>query len=509
MSAKTVNLISNRNSLYSDTSNDWVGLNATTARSGIKIFSPTKNKNDQVDLAYYALQIAPITHGNDFGAYLPLLTIGSEYSEKWLQVQFMVYSDQTFTADLRLDFDEVNSIDLSPSLDRLRDIQARTWTVIRTVPVQVPVITSDITVSLVFNTYGSIDSQIYIAIPSVININKLYDNRFVHLTVQQMPDLYMDQVEINVGLSSVGGAVAATKRFLDVGLIEANAGLDLYLSYFKFDKEDGFDPTNPIMPIQHRSSLVDAEAADEQTRKWLVQFSGRSLTTIGDYCGSALGFPQSISAIDSNITYTGNQLTGVTLYRTDGLVETSTSGSASIFYDGTGVVMVRSTTDNLSPFNGIYILSKEGNTSKLFWNQDKSDDTAAGVFTIKEVDLESVSKYSFDRAQFEKYQIYTGNYGLNSGTLKSIEDTIKQFLTGTKHIVSDYETKWKISIQTKVEETPTFYLTDSPYSVLKEVVTPILPAGYSVSFSLLPFESGTVLTLDADPAGRLNLYSLG
>jgi hypothetical protein len=509
MSAKTVNLIPNRNSLYSDTSNDWAGLNATTLRSGIKIFSPTKDKNDQVDLAYYALQISPVTHGNDFGTYLPSLSISAENSQKWIQVQFMVYSEQTFTADLRLDFDEVNAIDVVPPIERLRDVLARTWTVIRTEPIQVPETSVDITASVIFNTFGPINTHVYIAIPSVIVINKLYDNRFVHLVVQQMPDFYMDQVEVNVGLSSVGGAVAATKRFLDVGLNEANAGLELYLSYFKFDKENGFDPTNPIMPLTHRSALVDAQSADENTRKWLVQFSGRSLTTIGDYCGSIFGFPQTVPLIDANITYTGVQTTSASLSRTDGLVSTNVFALAPEFYEGTGVVMVRSNTNNFSSFNGIYILSKEGDTSKLWWYQDVPDDVSADVYTIKELDFESVKKYSFDRASFEKYQISTGNYGLNSGTLKAIEDTVKTLLTGTKTIVADYDTKWQINIQTKVSETPTFYLTDNPYSVLEEVIKPILPVGYSVAFSLLAFDNGETITLDAEPAGRLNLYSLG
>ena len=82
-------------------------------------------------------------------------------------------------------------------------------------------------------------------------------------------------------------------------------------------------------------------------------------------------------------------------------------------------------------------------------------------------------------------------------------------MSGEKEIVLSYENRWIINVKTRVNETPTYLLTSDQFSVLESVVTPIIPVGYAIDFSLLPSSGGERMSLDQDPEGRLNLYALG
>ncbi|HBZ17933.1 MAG TPA: hypothetical protein DEO41_00905, partial [Betaproteobacteria bacterium] len=105
MSVKTTNLIGNNNALFNTESNDWESINASTIRSGTEIYQPTKDRNDDVSLAYFALGINPVNHANSFGAVLNITNLDQSYNGKYIQAHAMVYSRSTETIDCNLQVD--------------------------------------------------------------------------------------------------------------------------------------------------------------------------------------------------------------------------------------------------------------------------------------------------------------------------------------------------------------------------------------------------------------------
>lgn len=509
MSDVTFNFISQRNSIFNELSNDWVGLNAVTARSGTKIYNPTQNRNDDVNLAFYAIGINAIDHGQQFGARLSIGEIDATYNANKMQFHVAIYSESTIKVDCRLLIDDTPIIDTNPDVERLFDVVGGQWTIVRSYIEQLPDDSNPHTIDVIINTFSGSEHPIYVAIPGVISINQLFKNEFVLNVLASMPDFYYEHNIEDNSLTSVKSSAYLLERFMDLGLSAANAVLLLFLSYTRFGKEDGFDPQNPLMPVNLRSALVDPLGANETTIKWLAQFAGRPIVDARDIFASRLNFPQDDATIDENITFTENEISGVTITREAGYVYTNTASIDSSFYNGTGVIRVKADSPSDTTFDGIFILSDNADLTKLNWSQDEYDAVSSSTVTISEVSYDSVTKYASNRHSFNQYQVDSRNFGISSGTVSSLETTLNELLSGTKTYSLSYTEKWVVAIQTKLDETPTYLLSSNQFDVLDSLLSPVIPAGYIASYSQFPNEGGTRITLDEDPEGRLNLYALG
>lgn len=509
MSVRTINLIDNNNALFNTESNDWTPINASTIRSGTEIYQPTKDRNDDVSLAYFALGINPINHANSFGAVLNIANLDQSYNGKYIQAHAMVYSRSTETIDCNLQVDTNLSIDVDPPISRLNTIVGGKWSIIRSRAILVPEDDNTHSVSFILNSFGGSENPLFMSIPAIICIDRLFDNQFVSNTVISMPNFYLDHDTDDGSLSQNKTSLFAIRRFLDIGLADANEALLIYLSYIRFAKEDGFDPSNPLMPLTLRSALVDPLQADASTIQWLAQFAGRNIVDAKDIFASRLNFPQTNALIDANVALTENAAVAISVTRESGVVSTNSSSVFLPFYSGTGVVRVQASSGSDATFEGIFILRSNGDTTKLYWDDDEYDATSASTLTITEVSYPSIEKYAANRLDFSRYQVDSKNYGLSSGTITSLVNTIKELLSGEKEVVLSYENRWIINVKTRVNETPTYLLTSDQFSVLESVVTPIIPVGYAINFSLLPSSGGERMSLDQDPEGRLNLYALG
>jgi hypothetical protein len=509
MTTRTINLIPEKNSLFNSNTNDWLPINASTVRSGTEIYQPTKDRNDDVSLAYFALGVNPIDHLNKFGATLSLDTFGTTQNGNYLQAHMMVYSQSTVTVDCRLVLDSTATIDIDPPIWRLSDIVGGKWSIVRSNPIFIPEDSEDHSVSFILNTIDGSEFPLFISIPSVISINALFDNQFVTNTLGAMPNFYYDHDYDDSDITNTQSSTYLLRRYLDLGLSDANEALLLYLDFIRFSKEDAFDPSNALMPNTKRGTLTDPLAADSNTIQWLSQFAGRNIVNARDIFASRFNFPQSDLEIDSGVTFTENVITGVSITREAGVVSTNTASIDQSFYLGTGVVRVQAESESDATFNGIFILRNEGDTTKLYWDDDEYDAVSASTVTITEVSYASVEKYASNRLQFSQYQVDSRNFGLNSGTITALVATIKELLSGDKEVVLTYENRWIINVKTRINETPTYLLSTNQFDVLESVVTPIIPVGYAINFSQLPPSGGERLSLDSDPEGRLNLYALG
>jgi hypothetical protein len=509
MSSATFNLISARNNIFNETSNDWVGLNSTLLRSGTKIYQPTLNRNSDVSLAYFAISVHPVDNTQKFGTRLSLNSLGSTYNNTWVQAHMAVFCQSTITVDCNIVIDGVASIDNDPPLSRRTDIVGGKWTIIRSPQLKLPDDTSTHSVDIIINSVDTTTSPIYVSIPALIPINQLFKNQVVYNTLRAMPQFYWEHDQEDGDPSKTDGPAFLLRRFLDLGLSEANEALLLYLQYIRFSKEDGFDPDNALMPVTKRSSLVDPLAADEATIKWLAQFAGRQLVDSRDIFASRLNFPQDDATIDLNIDYTATALSGVTLTREAGTVVTNTASIDTAFYSGTGVVRVKSDSSTDQTFDGIFILKDITDSTKLTWTQDEYDATSASTVTISEITYDSITKYATNRHAFNQYQVDSRHFGISSGTITSLNATVQELLSGTKELALSYDEQWVIGIQTRMDETPTYLLSTNEFSVLDSIITPIIPAGHIADYSMFPSDGGSRLALDEDPEGRLNLYALG
>jgi hypothetical protein len=509
MSVKTVNLLSEPNSLFNAEINDWIPVNASTVRSGTEIYQPTKDRNDDVSLAYFALGINAINHSTSFGSSINLQDIDTVYNGKYLQLHMMVYSQSTVTVDCNIVLDETISVDNDPPIWRLTDVVGGKWSVVRSPVIQIPNDENTHNVSFIINTFGGSDYPLFISIPGLISVNTLFDNQFVANTLEAMPNFYFDHDADDGVATNNKSPLFATRRFLDLGLSGANEALLLYLSYIRFAKEDGYDPSNPLMPLQFKSAIINPSAADSSTIQWLAQFAGRNIVDANDIFASRLNFPQTNAAIDAGVTLTENSATGISLTREAGVVSTNSASIFQSFYSGTGVVRVQSLSEADATFEGIFILQNNGDETKLYWDDDEYDAISTSTVTITEVSYTSIESYAANRLQFSQYQVDSRNFGLNAGTITALVETIKELLSGDKEVVLTYENRWIINVQTRINETPTYLLTSNQFNVLESVVTPIIPVGYAINFSLLPSSGGERMSLDQDPEGRMNLYALG
>jgi hypothetical protein len=509
MTTRTVNLIPERNYLFNEESNDWVPVNASIVRSGTEIFQPTKDRNDDVSLAYFALGINPVDHSLKFGATLGTESFGQTQNGNWIQAHMMVYSQSTITVDFQLVLDSSVTVDLDPPIWRLSDVTGGKWGIVRSNAVFIPDDGDEHEVSFVINTITGSEYPLFISIPALISINALFANQFVTNVINGMPGIYYDNDFDDNDVTNTESAAYILRRYLDLGLADANEALLLYLEFIRLSKEDGFDPSNPLMPNTKRSSLIDPLAANADTVQWLSQFAGRNIVNARDIFASKLNFPQSDEAIALGITLNENVSASTSATREAGIVATGTVANAESFYSGTGVVRVKSNSEIDATFDGIFILRNGVDATKLYWDDDEYDSVSSSIVTISEVSYASIEEYAANRLQFSRYQVASRNYGLNSGTITSLVDTIRELLSGEKELVLSYDNQWTIHVQTRINETPTYLLSANQFDVLESVVTPIIPVGHAISFSQLPSSGGERMSLDADPEGRLNLYALG
>jgi hypothetical protein len=228
-----------------------------------------------------------------------------------------------------------------------------------------------------------------------------------------------------------------------------------------------------------------------------------------DSFASRFNFPQTNFEIETNLTFTDNSISGITVTREAGTVYTNTASVDSAFFSGTGVIRVQSVDSNDQTFDGIFILKDVSDISKLTWTQDEYDATSASTVIITEVSSNSVAQYAANRHSFNQYQVNSRHFGIGSGTISALTNAIKELLSGDKEVQISYDDQWVIGVQTKLNETPTYLLSTTDFNVLESIITPIIPAGHVATFSTLPSSGGERLALDQDPEGRLNLYALG
>ena len=330
----------------------------------------------------------------------------------------------------------------------------------------------DINVDINIVIAGHEGNAIYLTLPCLINDDAFFDNPFVRTAKANIPDIYweIDKRQTNPRFPLF--------KLIDTLSWGAGDSAQLYSNFFDYEKSE-LNPEDDETASWAVSTLTSAEHHDSSYRRWLAQFTGTTLKN--NIYGSKI----------NEGSKTVNTITRV------GTTATATTSSAHNFVSDT-YVTISGATDSL--YNGTFKVTVTGSTTFTYTMSSTPSASAAGTLRAARYGAK-IFLTEADADDYTLWQVTTGYYGYNAGTLNAIKEAAKWALKGTQFIQVYSSTPWIIDVVTITSETP-------DKDALLNAILPAKPAGYSILHTLVasagastPFtlDSGTFGQLDDDP----------
>lgn len=362
------------------------------------------------------------------------------------------------------------------STSRTETATANRWSIIRGTPVDVPQVTATQAFSIAIEIEDHEQTAFFISMPVAYMEYAFTRNSFLRECITLMPSVLLQSDSEQTYPSF------PMSRMMDVGL--GYAGLaDQQRKHFRYrDIASGKDENDP----DTLSGLVDAVAVDDDYVQWLSQFTGVTLLGSSTSTTAWGSLPSTWSGIQSTVDDTDSEDMAIVSISRDGSgVVTATVSSSDAFGVQTGdEVKVFGTTD----FNGTFTLTDVTTgspNSTLEWS-DAGSATTESSGSVTYLEWSEIEIYDVATAgllEYWRWQLQTNYNGYKAGTIGSIKESAKYFLTDNKECrVTDHYggDRWAIHIETLTSETPGGTL-GNPSDVILGAVSLTIPAGFIVT----------------------------
>ena len=260
--ATTVNLLSAENGLYTATSSsvtvaiqnaapDWVGDNCTLSVIPTEFITNLR----------YALRIAPSGSGD---VTIALLNQPLRSSENGKTLSFNAKvkppSEVVVTTNLSVDGGEAQT-------GHQQSLSGGAYGAIQSNTAVVPSASVSYFVSASITISGHNGQNIYVTYPNLIDDLAFYQNRYVNLSRNFMPDFYWEKDSLEQY------PTAPFHRLIDILFDASNEVMREYQAIYSFEKDEVSDK-NILSSDEGQSVLVSSPVVRDKYINWLSQFTG-------------------------------------------------------------------------------------------------------------------------------------------------------------------------------------------------------------------------------------------
>lgn len=386
---------------------------------------------------------------------------------------YRIKSDRNVTAKTTL-----TRISSSDSTVREELCASNRWSIVRAEPIDIPQTTSTQSFSVEIEISGHEQVPLYLSLPVAYIEFSFTRNSFIRECVTLLPDVLL-QKDSQQQFPSFPMA-----RMMDVGL--GYAGLsDQQRKHFRYrDIESGKD----LDDVHTLSGMVEPDVVTDEFVKWLSQFSG--ITLLGSSTSTTAwgNLPTTWSTIQSSVDDIDAEDMAIVSISRDGSGTVTATVSSS---DASGLqigdqVKVFGTTD----FDGTFTLTDVATSSPnstLEWS-DAGSVTTESSGSVTYLEWSEIEFYDVATAglyEYWRWQLETNYNGYKAGTITSIEESAKYFLSGAQECrVTDHYggDRWAIHIETLTSETPGGVV-GTPSDIVLGAVALTVPAGFIVTHS--------------------------
>lgn len=260
--ATTVNLLSAENGLYTATSSSvtvsisnaapgWIGDNCTISVIPTEFITNLR----------YVLRVAPSGSGD---VTIALLNEPLRLAENGKTLSFNAKvkppSEVVVTTTLSVDEEEEQT-------GYQQSLPGGTYGAIQSNTVVIPSASVAHSVSASISITGHNGQNIYITYPNLIDDQAFYQNRYVNLSRNFMPDFYWEKDSLEQY------PTAPFHRLIDILFDASNEVLREYEAIYSFEKDEVSDK-NDLATVDGQSVLVSIPFVRDKYINWLSQFTG-------------------------------------------------------------------------------------------------------------------------------------------------------------------------------------------------------------------------------------------
>lgn len=459
-----VNLLPDSDKYLINTTGSW------SVTSGNATISSDANMLPLANIQNHSLMVVPT---NADPITLTVNNVSSTVKDHGDDFSFLFRIKGERNLDVTTTLARINSTD---STSRNETAIANRWSIIRGTPIDVPETTATHDFSMTIEISQHEQTTFYMSMFVAYMEYAFTRNSFLRECVTLMPSVLL-QSDSEQTYPSFPMA-----RMMDVGL--GYAGLaDQQRQHFRYrDIASGKDEDH----VHSLSGLVEPTAVDDEYVPWLSQFTGVTLLGSSTSTTAWGSLPSTWSGIQSTVDDTDSEDMAIVSISRDGSgVVTATVASSDAFGVQIGdEIKVFGTTD----FNGTFTLTDvttSSPNSTLKWS-DAGSVTTESSGSVTYLEWSEIEIYDVATAglfEYWRWQLQTDYNGYKAGTINSIKESAKYFLTDNKQCrVTDHYggDRWAIHIETLTTETPGGTL-GNPSDVVLGAVALTIPAGFIVT----------------------------